>query len=190
MKRLSSKFILLSIIVVSILTLLGCGASSTPQTVSDETNVETSTPTEEPKPIATKEDIVTETGLRYPENLTSVDEADYVTTDSGLQYYDFTEGEGDYPQQGQSVTVHYTGWLHNDGTKFDSSLDRGQPFTFKLGLKQVISGWDEGLSTMKVGGKRQLVIPPELAYGDSDVGGGIIPANSTLVFEVELLQIE
>ncbi len=109
-----------------------------------------------------------------------------VKTPSGLQYVDLVVGTGASPQQGQNVTVHYTGWLTN-GKKFDSSLDRGQPFTFQIGEGQVIKGWDEGVMTMKVGGKRKLIIPPNLAYGSRDVGNGLIPANSTLIFEVELL---
>jgi peptidylprolyl isomerase len=119
---------------------------------------------------------------------TEVDEADYVTTDSGLKYYDFQVGDGPSPQQGQQVSVQYTGWLA-DGTKFDSSVDRGQPFTFVIGMGQVIPGWDEGVASMKVGGKRQLVIPPELAYGEQG-SGGIIPPNATLIFEVELLDVK
>lgn len=111
-----------------------------------------------------------------------------VTTTSGLQYQEITEGTGDMPQTGQTVVVHYTGTLTN-GTKFDSSVDRNQPFRFRLGIGQVIKGWDEGLSTMKVGGKRKLVIPAGLAYGPQAVGG-VIPANSTLHFDVELLGIE
>lgn len=118
-----------------------------------------------------------------------VSEADYVTTDSGLKYYDFEVGSGQSPEAGQTVTVHYTGWLE-DGTKFDSSLDRGRPFSFPIGVSQVISGWDEGVASMQVGGKRQLVIPPELGYGEQGAGGGIIPPNATLIFEVELLGVE
>ena len=109
----------------------------------------------------------------------------YVTTDSGLKYLDLVEGSGDLPKSGQTVTVHYIGTLE-DGTKFDSSRDRGTPFQFKLGAGQVIKGWDEGLSTMKVGGRRQLVIPPELGYGSRGIGP--IPPNSTLIFDVELLK--
>lgn len=123
-----------------------------------------------------------------PATATTVDEADYTTTDSGLKYYDFVVGKGASPAAGKSVVVHYTGWLL-DGGKFDSSLDRGQPFSFTIGANQVIRGWDEGVMSMKVGGKRQLVIPPELAYGSAGAGGGIIPPNATLVFEVELLEV-
>jgi peptidylprolyl isomerase len=108
---------------------------------------------------------------------------------TGLQIEDIVEGTGDSPKKGQTVVVHYTGWL-TDGKKFDSSVDRGQPFEFNIGVGQVIKGWDEGVLTMKVGGKRKLTIPPEMAYGDRDVGGGLIPANSTLVFEVELLDLK
>ena len=106
-----------------------------------------------------------------------------------LQIDDIVVGTGVSPEHGQTVIVHYTGWLTN-GTKFDSSVDRGEPFEFQIGVGQVIKGWDQGVFTMKVGGKRKLTIPPELAYGDREVGGGLIPANSTLVFEVELLALK
>jgi FKBP-type peptidyl-prolyl cis-trans isomerase len=109
----------------------------------------------------------------------------YVTTPSGLKYLDMVEGSGETPQSGQTVMVHYTGTLV-DGTKFDSSRDRNRPFEFKLGAGQVIKGWDEGIATMKIGGRRQLVIPPSLGYGSRGIGP--IPPNSTLVFDVELLQ--
>jgi FKBP-type peptidyl-prolyl cis-trans isomerase FkpA len=111
-----------------------------------------------------------------------------VVTSSGLKYVDHKIGEGDEAKSGDVVTVHYTGWL-TDGKKFDSSLDRNQPFTFKLGAGQVIEGWDKGVAGMKMGGKRKLTIPPGLAYGTQAVGG-VIPPNSTLVFEVELLNIK
>lgn len=110
-----------------------------------------------------------------------------ITTDSGLQYVDLVEGDGAAPQAGETVVVHYTGTLE-DGTQFDSSRDRNRPFQFKLGAGQVIKGWDEGIASMKVGGRRKLVIPSQLAYGERGAGG-VIPPNATLIFDVELLKI-
>ena len=111
-----------------------------------------------------------------------------VTTASGLKYTDIVEGTGPTPQRGQTVTVHYTGMLEN-GTKFDSSLDRGRPSDFRIGVGEVIKGWDEGLMSMKVGGKRRLVIPSALGYGPQGRPPDI-PGNATLVFEVELLGVK
>lgn len=111
-----------------------------------------------------------------------------VSTPTGLQYVDEVVGNGASPQKGQTVVVHYTGWLTN-GTKFDSSVDRGRPFEFTLGVGQVIKGWDEGVATMKIGGKRKLTIPPDLGYG-SRGAGGLIPPGATLVFDVELLGVK
>ncbi|MCS6775705.1 MAG: FKBP-type peptidyl-prolyl cis-trans isomerase [Chloroherpetonaceae bacterium] len=110
-----------------------------------------------------------------------------VRTPTGLQYEDIVIGKGDMPRKGQTVTVHYVGTFA-DGTKFDSSLDRGKPFRFRIGEGQVIPGWDEGVATMRVGGKRRLIVPPDLGYGPNDYGP--IPGNSTLYFEVELLGVE
>lgn len=121
------------------------------------------------------------------EDASEMAEENLVTTDSGLQYVDLVEGTGAMPQPGQSVTVHYTGTLE-DGTKFDSSRDRNRPFTFTIGVGQVIKGWDEGVSTMRVGGQRKLIIPSELGYGARGAGG-VIPPNATLIFDVELLRI-
>ena len=115
-----------------------------------------------------------------------------MTTPSGLQITDTTIGTGATPKPGQICVMHYTGWLYQDGAKgkkFDSSLDRGQPFEFPLGRHQVIAGWDEGVASMKVGGKRTLIIPPELGYGARGAGG-VIPPNATLIFDVELLEVK
>jgi FKBP-type peptidyl-prolyl cis-trans isomerase len=114
---------------------------------------------------------------------------DGVKTDSGLQYWDIVVGTGKVAKEGDGVRVHYTGWLTN-GKKFDSSVDAGRPFTFVLGNGEVIKGWDEGVAGMKVGGKRQFHIPPDLGYGESGTPDGTIPPNSTLIFEVQLLSIQ
>ncbi len=108
-----------------------------------------------------------------------------VRTASGLGYVELAEGKGATPTLGQTVSVHYTGWLES-GKKFDSSVDRGQPLEFPIGRGNVIKGWDEGVGTMKVGGKRKLIIPAALGYGDRGAGG-VIPPGATLIFEVELL---
>lgn len=118
----------------------------------------------------------------------SASEGKEITTSSGLQYIDQVVGTGDTAKAGQTVSVHYTGWLTN-GKKFDSSVDRGQPFSFRLGVGQVIKGWDEGVQGMKIGGKRKLTIPSNLGYGARGAGG-LIPPHATLVFDVELLGLQ
>jgi peptidylprolyl isomerase len=115
-----------------------------------------------------------------------------VTTPSGLQIIDSKVGTGASPKAGQTCVMHYTGWLYENGAKgkkFDSSVDRGEPFEFPIGRGQVIAGWDEGVASMKVGGKRTLIIPPALGYGARGAGG-VIPPNSTLIFDVELLGVK
>lgn len=112
-----------------------------------------------------------------------------ITTKSGLKYIDVKVGKGPSPKPGQEVTVHYTGTLMN-GTKFDSSRDRGMPYKFAIGMREVIKGWDEGVMTMKVGGRRTLIVPAKLAYGESGTPGGEIPPNATLQFDVELLGVK
>lgn len=115
----------------------------------------------------------------------AVDPAYYIKKTDGLKYYDLKEGDGAYPQAGQTVVVHFTGWLA-DGTKIDSSIDRGVPLSFTFGLDRILRGWEEGLATMRVGGVRQLVIPPELGYGTQGLGS-TVPPNATLIFEIQLL---
>ena len=115
-----------------------------------------------------------------------------MTTQTGLQIIETTVGTGTSPKTGQTCVMHYTGWLSEAGAKgrkFDSSVDRGAPFEFPIGMKRVIAGWDEGVATMKVGGKRTLIIPPQLGYGERGAGG-VIPPNATLIFDVELLAIK
>ena len=115
-----------------------------------------------------------------------------MTTPSGLKITDAKVGTGASPKTGQTVVVHYTGWLYENGTKgkkFDSSVDRNEPFEFPIGMHHVIAGWDEGVGTMKVGGKRTLIIPPQLGYGARGAGG-VIPPNATLMFDVELLDVK
>ena len=115
-----------------------------------------------------------------------------MTTASGLQIIDGVVGTGASPKPGQICVMHYTGWLYQNGAKgqkFDSSVDRGQPFEFPIGTRRVIAGWDEGVATMKVGGKRTLVIPPQLGYGARGAGG-VIPPNATLIFDVELIDVK
>jgi peptidylprolyl isomerase len=124
--------------------------------------------------------------------LTPAQAQNVMTTPSGLKIIDTQVGTGPSPKPGQTCVMHYTGWLYENGkkgAKFDSSLDRGQPFEFPIGQHRVIAGWDEGVATMKVGGKRTLIIPPELGYGARGAGG-VIPPNATLMFDVELLAVK
>jgi peptidylprolyl isomerase len=128
----------------------------------------------------------------FPATAAAAEPAGTVTTPSGLKIIDTKVGTGAMPKQGQTCVMHYTGWLYENGAKgkkFDSSLDRGQPFEFPLGVHRVIAGWDEGVATMRVGGKRTLIIPPELGYGARGAGG-VIPPNATLIFDVELLDVK
>lgn len=140
-----------------------------------------------PKPSAPTETSDNPTERNPMSDPASQSEAALITEASGLQYVDLVTGTGASPKTGQTVQVHYTGTLE-DGTKFDSSRDRNRPFKFKIGVGQVIKGWDEGVASMQVGGRRKLVIPAELAYGDRGAGG-VIPPGATLIFDVELLGI-
>jgi FKBP-type peptidyl-prolyl cis-trans isomerase len=158
---------LIPLVIILALFISGCGKKAEQQPQETQETEQTATTSEGPVP---------------PE----VDPGRMVMTASGLNYADIVIGDGDTAAAGQTVKVHYTGWL-TDGTKFDSSLDRGTPFQFPLGAGRVIKGWDEGVEGMKVGGKRLLLIPPELGYGGRAVGP--IPPNSVLKFEVDLLEI-
>jgi hypothetical protein len=144
-----------------------------------------------PTPTATPAGTQTPTGELYSIGVLDTSpptpSANAITTDSGLVYEDLKVGDGAVAKNGDTVSVNYTGWLQ-DGTKFDSSLDRGQSFDFTLGARQVIAGWDEGVVGMRVNGTRLLVIPPSLGYGST--ANGPIPANSTLIFEVQLVAIQ
>jgi len=159
---------LLSILaIIALMLAIGCGGEKA-----------------EEEPAVTEEQPVAEKPADV--GITQAD-GDTVTTESGLKYVDIKVGDGAMPEEGKTCVMHYTGWL-TDGSKFDSSRDRGQPFPFPLGMGRVIKGWDEGVASMKVGGHRMLIIPPELGYGARQMGP--IPANSTLIFDVELLQIQ
>lgn len=160
-----------SITVVAILVLVIAQFNTSTQAIASTTQSPTQTQTVQISMTPTNPSADSET----------------VTTASGLKYKEITVGTGATPQKGNKVTVHYIGTLQ-DGSKFDSSRDRNRPFDFNLGVGQVIKGWDEGLSTMKVGGRRILTIPPDLGYG-SRGAGGVIPPNATLIFDVELLKV-
>jgi peptidylprolyl isomerase len=173
-------------ILVSLGVMLGCGILIL---VFQFTQ---GTPTATAGTIQTASTPAIDLSTLTPANLIAMDNAENqvtpVTTASGLKYVELAQGKGETPAKGQTVSVHYTGTLEN-GKKFDSSRDRNQAFEFQIGEGQVIKGWDEGLSTMKIGGRRKLIIPAELGYGARGAGG-VIPPNATLVFDVELLNIK
>lgn len=166
-------------IVVALAILWGAVLSGDGSGTATVEQPQQTTPTVVPSPGSTASPLAG--GPETPPEI----EGEEITTESGLKYIDVVEGTGASPTLGQTVVVNYTGWLESDGTKFDSSLDRGSPSEFVLG--EVIEGWNEGLSTMKEGGERRLIIPPDLAYGEAGRTG--IPPNSTLIFDVELLEV-
>ena len=162
--------------VVALATQLGGGNAVAGNLTTDMATVESA-----------KSTLVADAADLLPDEPTEDMTEDMTTTDSGLMYEDLEVGTGALPTPGQAVTVHYTGTLEN-GEKFDSSRDRNRPFSFTIGVGQDIKGWDEGVSTMRVGGRRKLVIPPDLGYGPRGAGG-VIPPNATLIFDVELIRV-
>jgi FKBP-type peptidyl-prolyl cis-trans isomerase len=158
--------------------LTACGSESTESSSTESSSTESSSTASSS----------TESTTAPSGGPTPVADTAFTTSQNGLKIYDFTTGDGAEATEGDRVTVHYTGWLASDSTKFDSSRDRGEPFQFNLGAGEVIQGWDQGVQGMSVGGTRQLVIPPDLGYGARGAGGAI-PPNATLIFEVELLEV-
>ncbi len=161
-----------------LLILTACGGKSA------DTNSQSATPKAETKAVQNAPAVKKQPVSGIP----AVTVSDTVTTNSGLRYLVLKKGTGPKPKVGNTVFVHYTGWLTN-GKKFDSSRDRGAPFKFDPGKGMVIKGWDEAIMDMHQGEQRRLIIPPQLAYGPRAVGGGLIPANSTLIFDVELVEV-
>ena len=171
--------VVLSIMAICLMFLLFKGFFSNNPTIATEN---TATPVVQVSPGATENPVAEMLQVVRDES------TDWVVTESRLKYVDLVVGEGAMPQTAQTVSVHYRGILEN-GKQFDSSYDRNRPFEFRLGVGQVIKGWDEGVMSMKVGGRRKLIIPPELGYG-SRGAGGVIPPNATLIFDVELLGVK
>jgi len=172
------KKLMLGLLCVSVVFMLGCGSQKKAEGDKAEKKMDNKEMQSE-DPHA---------GHDHAAGDMTKAQGDTITTDSGLKYIDIKIGDGASPQTGDKVSVHYTGWLLSNGRKFDSSKDRDQPFTFEIGKGRVIKGWDEGVASMKVGGYRQLIIPPELGYGDRGAGA-VIPPGAALVFDVEFLDI-
>ncbi|WP_173644998.1 FKBP-type peptidyl-prolyl cis-trans isomerase [Geminocystis sp. NIES-3708] len=161
-----------------------------PEAIADEIGINNVTLTQN---MSEKSSLIADASQLKPKGNMDIDLSTAQTSPTGLKYIENIAGEGQTPQRGQKVTVHYTGYLAEEGVKrgkkFDSSLDRNQPFTFTIGIGQVIKGWDEGVANMSVGSKSTLIIPPDLGYGARGAGGAI-PPNATLIFDVELLEIK
>lgn len=184
------------IAIVSLASFCACSGQSAKQAASNEhgstaapakQNPESSPPAATPTPAAASNTTAAPVPSTQTNPPNSSIPSKVTTTASGLQYADIVVGSGPMPKQGQTCVMHYTGWL-TTGSKFDSSRDRGKPYPFVLGSHSVIKGWEEGISTMRVGGRRKLVVPPQLGYANRAFGD-IIPANSTLIFDLELVEV-
>ncbi len=192
--RAITMLTLLSVCLVGLALVLGAGCpkpAPEPEEMALGAPPGTDEAADAPEPVSEGEEKPEEAaeGEKPETKEATVQSGDWITTDSGLKYQDVKVGEGASPEPGATVVVHYTGTL-KDGTKFDSSRDRNEPFSFAIGRGEVIEGWDEGVITMKVGGTRKLIIPPELGYGEMGTPGGPIPPNAELHFDVELLEIK
>jgi len=177
------------LLVLVFLAMMGVACGSSSDSESDTVATTAPPPTATTQPTAAAQSTATAQPTQSePKSEVVMAENETITTASGLQITVIEVGTGDKAEAGKTAVVHYTGWLL-DGTKFDSSVDRGTPFEFQLGAGRVIKGWDEGVATMNIGGKVELIIPPDLGYGASGAGGAI-PPNATLKFEVELLDMK
>jgi len=184
------RLILLAAAILAVVVLAGCPEKNADTAAEGQPMTDPSLAPEsaEVAKEGTPEETAGEPADESADEAKTEEEGEMTTTKSGLKYTDIKVGDGASPEKGKTVVVHYTGTL-DDGTKFDSSLDSGMPFSFVIGAGEVIPGWDEGVMSMKVGGKRKLIIPPDLAYGEKGAGG-VIPPNATLTFEVELLDVK
>lgn len=184
---MNSRTTWIAVIVAGLLAVVALGLVMRGQTRPATEDVVAEIPETAPKPVEPSRR-KPDASRHSPDKPQEVPDDEWVTTESGLKYHDFVEGTGATPQPGQTVQVDYTGWLQG-GRKFDSSLDRAEPLEFPVGTGTVIAGWDEGLLSMQVGGKRQLLIPPDIAYGAKG-RPPVIPPNATLVFDVELVGVK
>jgi len=177
------------VVVCALFLVISLISNNKPSAIASEIGTNNATLTQS---ISAKSSLIADASKLKPQGNMDIDLSSAQTTPTGLMYIETATGEGVTPQRGQKVTVHYTGYLAGEGfqrgKKFDSSLDRNQPFTFTIGVGQVIKGWDEGVAKMNVGTKSTLIIPPVLGYGTRGIGG-VIPPNSTLIFDVELLGV-